>query len=57
VFTIGPTEAAFGINELAKSNAVIMSHANETETKSGKVIAGTKADFLSRRRMRPSTCL
>ena len=46
VFTIGPTEAAFVINELAKPNAVIMSQANKTVTKGGKVIAGTKADLF-----------
>jgi L-ascorbate metabolism protein UlaG (beta-lactamase superfamily) len=44
VFTTGPTEAAFVINELVKPNAVIVSHANETATKGGKLIAGTKTD-------------
>ena len=44
VFTTGPTEAAFVINELVKPNAVIASHANEVATKGGKVIAGTKTD-------------
>ena len=44
VFTTGPTEAAFVMNELVKPNAVIVSHANETATKGGKVIAGTKTD-------------
>ena len=44
VFTTGPTEAAFVINELVKPNAVIASHANEVATRGGKVIAGTKTD-------------
>ena len=42
VFTTGPTEAAFVINDLVKSNSVIPSHANEVATKNGAVIAGTK---------------
>ena len=47
VFTTGPTEAAFVINDLVKPNAVIPSHANEVATKDGKVIAGTKtAKFI-----------
>ena len=44
VFTTGPTEAAFVINELVKPVSVIVSHANETATKGGKVIAGTKTE-------------
>ena len=44
VFTTGPTEAAFVINELVKPNSVIPSHANEVATKDGKVVAGTKTD-------------
>lgn len=44
VFTTGPTEAAYVINDLVKPNAVIVSHANETATKGGKVVAGTKTD-------------
>jgi len=42
LFTTGPTEAAFVINELVKPNAVIASHANEVATVGGKVKAGTK---------------
>ncbi len=42
VFTTGPMEAAYVINDLVKPTAVIASHANETATKDGKVIAGTK---------------
>jgi L-ascorbate metabolism protein UlaG (beta-lactamase superfamily) len=44
VFTTGPKEAAFVINELVKPNAVVPSHANEAATKDGKVIAGTKTE-------------
>ncbi len=44
VFTTGPTEAAFVINELVKPVSVIVSHANEVATKGGKVITGTKTE-------------
>ncbi|MCP5368122.1 MAG: MBL fold metallo-hydrolase [Hyphomicrobiales bacterium] len=44
VFTTGPTEAAYVINDLVRPAAVIASHANETATQGGKVIAGTKTD-------------
>ena len=44
VFTTGPTEAAFVINDLVKPNSVIVSHANEVATSGGTVIAGTKTD-------------
>ena len=46
VFTTGPTEAAFVINELVKPASVIVSHANEVTTKGGKVIAGTKTEIF-----------
>ncbi len=46
VFTTGPTEAAFVINELVKPASVIVSHANQVTTKGGKVIAGTKAEIF-----------
>jgi L-ascorbate metabolism protein UlaG (beta-lactamase superfamily) len=42
VFTTGPTEAAYVINELVKPNAVIASHANEAATKNGKLLPNTK---------------
>jgi L-ascorbate metabolism protein UlaG (beta-lactamase superfamily) len=42
VFTTGPTEAAYVINELVKPNAVIASHANEMATKAGKLLPDTK---------------
>jgi len=44
VFTTGPTEAAYVIDELVKPNSVIPSHANEVATKSGQVIAGTRTE-------------
>jgi L-ascorbate metabolism protein UlaG (beta-lactamase superfamily) len=44
VFTTGPKEAAFVINEMVKPSSVIVSHANEVATKGGKVVAGTKTD-------------
>ena len=44
VFTTGPTEAAFVINELVKPASAIVSHANEVATMGGKVIAGTKSE-------------
>ena len=42
VFTTGPTEAAYVINQLVKPNAVIPSHANEGATKGGKLLPNTK---------------
>jgi L-ascorbate metabolism protein UlaG (beta-lactamase superfamily) len=44
VFTTGPTEAAYVINELVKPNSVIASHANEVATKGGKVLPGTRTE-------------
>jgi len=44
VFTTGPAEAAFVINDLVKPNAVIASHANEPATEGGKVRAGTRTE-------------
>jgi len=42
IFSTGPTEAAWVINELVKPKAVIASHANEAATEGGKVLPGTK---------------
>jgi L-ascorbate metabolism protein UlaG (beta-lactamase superfamily) len=42
VFTTGPTEAAYVINEMVKPNEVIPSHANEMATKNGELLPGTK---------------
>jgi L-ascorbate metabolism protein UlaG (beta-lactamase superfamily) len=44
VFTTGPTEAAYVINELVKPKSVIASHANEVATKGGKVLPGTRTE-------------
>jgi len=46
VFTTGPTEAAYVVNELVKPASVIASHANEVATKDGVVIEGTKTDIF-----------
>jgi L-ascorbate metabolism protein UlaG (beta-lactamase superfamily) len=42
IFSAGPTEAAWVINELVQPKAVIASHANEAATQDGKVLPGTK---------------
>ena len=48
LFTSGPREAAFSINELIKPNAVIPQHMNEAATKGGTLKSGTKtAKFKS----------
>jgi L-ascorbate metabolism protein UlaG (beta-lactamase superfamily) len=44
VFTTGPTEAAYVIDELVKPRSVIASHANEVATKDGKVLPGTRTE-------------
>ncbi len=44
IFTTGPKEAAYVINELIKPTSVIPSHANEEATRNGKVIEGSKTD-------------
>jgi len=44
VFTTGPTEAAYVINDLVRPNAVIPSHANEIATKGGKLVSGTRTE-------------
>jgi L-ascorbate metabolism protein UlaG (beta-lactamase superfamily) len=44
VFTTGPTEAAYVIDELVKPKSVIASHANEVATKGGKVLQGTRTE-------------
>lgn len=41
LYTSGPKEAAFSINELIKPKAVIPSHTNEAATKGGKLKPGT----------------
>jgi L-ascorbate metabolism protein UlaG (beta-lactamase superfamily) len=48
IFSTGPTEAAFVINELVKPASVIASHANEEATSGGKVKDGSKtAAFIA----------
>ena len=48
LFTSGPKEAAFSINELIKPKAVIPQHMNEEATKGGKLVATSKtAKFKS----------
>ncbi|HTP70715.1 MAG TPA: MBL fold metallo-hydrolase [Burkholderiaceae bacterium] len=44
VFTTGPAEAAYVIDEMVKPTEVIMSHANEVATSGGKVVAGSRTD-------------
>jgi L-ascorbate metabolism protein UlaG (beta-lactamase superfamily) len=44
VFTTGPKEAAYVINEMVKPAEVILSHANEVGTKDGKVVPGSRTD-------------
>jgi L-ascorbate metabolism protein UlaG (beta-lactamase superfamily) len=46
VFTTGPTEAAYVINEMVKPAEVILSHANEVATKGGKVVPGSRTDIF-----------
>jgi L-ascorbate metabolism protein UlaG (beta-lactamase superfamily) len=46
VFTTGPREAAYVINEMVKPASVIPSHANEVATQGGKVVGGTKTDIF-----------
>jgi L-ascorbate metabolism protein UlaG (beta-lactamase superfamily) len=42
VFTTGPSEAAYVINELVQPTTVIASHANEAATKDGELLPNTK---------------
>jgi L-ascorbate metabolism protein UlaG (beta-lactamase superfamily) len=44
IFTTGPKEAAWVIDELVKPSAVIPSHANEEATKDGMVVPGTMTE-------------
>jgi len=44
IFTTGPTEAAFVINDLVKPTSVIASHANQPSTENGKVRPGTRLE-------------
>lgn len=52
VFTTGPREAAYVVNELVKPRSVIASHANEVATKNGKLLPNTRtAAFKKATRM------
>lgn len=42
LYTMGPEEAAWAVNELIKPKAVIPSHANEEGTMGGKAKPGSK---------------
>jgi L-ascorbate metabolism protein UlaG (beta-lactamase superfamily) len=42
VFTTGPQEAAWVMNNMVKPTSVICSHANEAATKDGKVLPNTR---------------
>lgn len=44
IFTTGPTEAAYVINELVKPASVIASHANEEATRNGHLLRGTRTE-------------
>jgi L-ascorbate metabolism protein UlaG (beta-lactamase superfamily) len=44
VFTTGPAEAAYAINEMVRPASVIASHANEVATRGGKVLPGTRTE-------------
>jgi len=46
VFTTGPTEAAYVINEMVMPASAIPSHANEVATEGGKVKAGSRTDVF-----------
>jgi L-ascorbate metabolism protein UlaG (beta-lactamase superfamily) len=44
IFTMGPDEAAFAINNLIKPNTVIPEHANQVSTSGGTVLSGTRVE-------------
>jgi L-ascorbate metabolism protein UlaG (beta-lactamase superfamily) len=48
VFSMGPEEAAWAINELIKPRAVIPSHANEEATVGGKLKPGSKTETFAK---------
>lgn len=48
VFTTGPAEAAYVVNELVKAAAVIPSHANEVATQGGQAVAGSRTDIFAK---------
>jgi L-ascorbate metabolism protein UlaG (beta-lactamase superfamily) len=49
LFTMGPDEAAFAVNELIKPRSVIPEHFNQVSTASGNVVPGTRLErFIQR---------
>ncbi len=48
IFSMGPEEAAWAINELIKPRAVIPSHANEEATVGGKLKPGSKTETFAK---------
>jgi len=48
VYSMGPEEAAWAVDELIKPKAVIPTHANEESTKGGKANPGSKAEKFMR---------
>lgn len=47
IFSMGPREAAFAVNELVQPNSVIPSHANEEATSGGVAVPGSRtAQFI-----------
>ena len=48
IFSTGPREAAYVINDLVKPNAVIISHANEVGTVGGKIRPGSKTETFAK---------
>ena len=47
-FTVGPTEAAYVVNELVKPKGVIASHANEAATRDGKLDPASKTALFTK---------
>ena len=47
-FTVGPTEAAYVINELVKPKSVIASHANEAATADGKLLPDSRTGAFTK---------
>jgi L-ascorbate metabolism protein UlaG (beta-lactamase superfamily) len=44
VYSMGPEEASWAVNELIKPKAAIPTHANEVSTKGGQIRPGSKAE-------------
>lgn len=56
LFTMGPDEAAFAVNQLIKPRSVIPEHFNQVSTTNGKVNSGTKLErFISQLKGQAST--